>query len=477
MSIFSKITAAVISAAIAVSILSVPAFAKEVPFENASEAIQNIGAGWNLGNSLDSCGEWIALYTDNKPADYEKAWGNPVTTKKLISSVKAAGFNAVRFPVTWTDHTDQNGNIDKEWLDRVQEIVDWIIAEDMYCILNVHHDGGSDGWIEASSAGYKANSARFKGLWKNIAARFKNYDEKLMFESFNEVLDKNNNWISSDSEGFEAINKYNQLFVDTVRKTGGRNDERTLVVQTYAANGSTDAVLKNFVLPKDTVKNHLMVQVHCYDPQGFTTKDATWTKMTDEWGSSSDKSAIDSYFKKLSGYADKWGAPVIVGEFGSQDKSNEAERAEHAGYYVSTAGKYGIKCFWWDNGAENEYKIIDRNSGKKVCSKIVNALVKNAEKSTKASSDKLPAATLKGKLKDGKLTLTWNKIDGAYGYRVYKYDAKSGKYKQIAFIKSNKKTVTGLSKGSYKFKVVAVEQKNGKNKNGESSNALKVTIK
>ena len=235
-SLLKKAISAVICAAMLFTALAVPAEAAE-PIETAEKAVEAINAGWNLGNALDSCGEWIGLYTDGKPSSYETAWGNPVTAKKLITAVKKAGFNAVRVPVTWAEHIDDSGNIDKEWLDRVQEVVDYVLSQDMYCILNVHHDAGADGWLEASAECYKKNSKKFAALWKNIALRFRDCGGKLIFEGFNEMLDSNNSWTDAKAnDAYTAVNDFNQLFVDTGRKTGVNNAERNRMVQVYAVN-------------------------------------------------------------------------------------------------------------------------------------------------------------------------------------------------------------------------------------------------
>ncbi len=366
------ITTAISAAAacmLAVS-LSATAFAD---CESAQQASENINVGWNLGNTLDSKGDWI----NGGVSNYETAWGNPVINKELIAGVKAAGFNTIRLPVTWDAHVDANGNIDEAWLDRVQEVVDWILDEGLYCVLNVHHDGGSDGWLVASDDCIKGDAKRFKGLWTNIAERFKDYDERLIFESFNEVLDESDSWTTSrTAEGYAAVNELNQMFVDAVRKTGGNNTTRNLMLQTYSA-GSAAATFNNFELPDDTVDGHLLVQVHSYDPQGFTWTDATWTTMTDQWGDSSQIKVVEDLFSLLDRYSDKIGVPIIVGEFGAQSKNNDKERAEYAKCFISEGAKYGIKCFWWDNGGD--FKIIDRTTGKATAPTVVKALVNNAE--------------------------------------------------------------------------------------------------
>lgn len=329
-------------------------------FESADKAVESITVGWNLGNTLDSCGDWIEQYANGDPEAYETAWGNPVATKELITAVKNAGFNTVRVPVTWNQHIDAKGNIDKEWLDRVQEVVDYVISQDMYCVLNVHHDGGSDGWLVASASGYNTAKDRFGGLWKNIAERFKGYDEKLIFEAYNEILDASDRWNSTDAEGYKAANDFNQLFVDTVRATGGNNEQRNLMVQTYSG-ASTAATLDNFVLPKDKAKDHIIVQIHNYDPQGFTWKDATWTTMTDKW-SSEQEEHIEYLCEVLEDYSEELDAPFVIGEFGAMDKNNDAARAAYAEFFVTEAADHGVKCIWWDNGGAEEFMIFDRHN-------------------------------------------------------------------------------------------------------------------
>lgn len=344
-------------------------------FETAAAAAGNITVGWNLGNALDSCGEWIGLYTEGKPENYETAWGNPVTTKELITAVKNAGFNAVRVPVTWGEHIDGNGNIDEEWLDRVQQVVDYVISQDLYCVLNVHHDAGADGWLEASADCFKNSSKKFAGLWENIAVRFREYDDRLIFEGFNEMLDSKNSWGNAqESDAYKAVNDFNQLFVDTVRATGGNNAERNLMVQVYSGSCSEKA-LEGFVLPKDSAENHLIIQTHNYDPQGFTANDATWTTMTDEWGSDAEKAYFDELFQRLSRFSKEQGAPLIIGEFGACYKGNESSRKLYAEYFVKAARERGIKCFWWDTG---DMALFDRSAAKVKYPAIVEALTKNS---------------------------------------------------------------------------------------------------
>lgn len=348
--------------------------------ESAADAVKKMGAGYNIGNTFDSRGTWLSA---NAPvSQHETAWGNPQVTKKFVDSLADLGFDSIRLPVTWDFNTDKDGNVRKEWLKRIKEVVDWIIEDDMYCIINVHHDTGTDGWIHASANSYNSNNKRFAAIWEDIAEYFKDYDDRLLFECFNETLNDYNDWGATDSTSADYIRKYEQLFVDTVRATGGNNATRNLILNTYAAS-SGYSVVNNFKLPTDTVKGHMIMEVHNYDPAGFVRTEASWTTLRKTWGTSQDKTDIDNLMNYLSSRAKTLGVPVIIGEFGSMNKNNDDDRAKHAAYFVSAATKKGIPVFWWDNGndsaATEAFKLVDRNTGKCVHEKILKALIENAK--------------------------------------------------------------------------------------------------
>lgn len=342
-------------------------------FETASQAVDNIKVGWNLGNSLESNGEWIGLYTDAKPENYETAWGNPVTTPELIAAVKEAGFNAIRVPVTWYEHIDESGNIDSEWLERVQQVVDYVISQDMYCVINVHHDAGG-GWLRATPESYEKNHDLIFSLWQNIALHFKDYGEKLMFESFNEMLDAQGHWGGAGSaEEYKAHNDFNQLFVDAVRATGGNNTQRNLMVQVYSG-ACGDGALENFLLPKDSVQEHLIIQVHNYDPQPFTWTSVDYAEPTDQWGTKSDREAVTALFRKLEEFSHLQNVPVVMGECGADYKGNESTRKAYVEHFFDCAHKSGIKCFWWDTGA---MALFDRELCNEKYPEIIDIITKS----------------------------------------------------------------------------------------------------
>lgn len=343
-------------------------------FETADVCVANMKVGWNVGNSLDSTGSWI---NKNDPKSFETAWGNPVITQKLIHAVKEAGFGAVRVPVTYLDHMDENGKVDEQWLARVKEVVDYVIAEDMYCIINVHHDtgGGEEAWLRADGEMYENGmSDKYAYLWQQIAEYFKDYDGYLLFESFNEILDRNSNWGGSTQENYDVVNQLNQLFVDTIRKSGGNNAERNIIVLTYGAS-SANSQVSGFVVPKDTATNHLIAEVHIYDPSGFCNGvDSTWDN--------EDTQVLETIFARLNEkIITAQNVPMIIGEFGSQDKFESPEyteqRAEYAATFVRIAKRYGITCFWWDDGGS--MKVFARYLGEPCCKQVIEALVFAAE--------------------------------------------------------------------------------------------------
>lgn len=341
--------------------------------ELAKDAVSNMVVGWNLGNTFDSTGEWLK---GKDVASFETGWGNPAASPYLFEHLSELGFKAVRMPVTWHYHFDEQGNIDEAWMQRVEEVVNMILDNDMYCIINVHHDTGSDGWLRASTANYQENEEIVRALWTNIATRFEGYSDRLLFEGFNEMLDENSEWNKPGNDSLKAINMYNQLFVDAVRATGGNNATRNLIVNSYAG-ANNNYVLSGFEMPTDSVEGHLIAEVHSYCPWAFTSTEATWTTMTDVF-SDNLKPEVDEVVRQLDSHFLSKGIPCIIGEFGSENKGNLEEREKWAAYVISTAKEKGITCFYWDNGAS--YQIVSRYMTVSDAESIANVLVENANK-------------------------------------------------------------------------------------------------
>ena len=294
---------------------------------NAMELVKEMKAGWNLGNSLEC--------TDHKRTHevkrYETLWRNPVVTEEDIIAVKKAGFHTVRVPVTYYDHCDNNGNIDKEWLDRVEEVVNYVLKNDMYCVLTVHHDTGANAWITTNPQKLEKNSKILENLWKQISTRFQNYSYKLVFEGMNEILDSKNQWGESTAEDYNVVNELNQVFVDTVRKCGGNNANRFLVTNVYASSVSESAMAA-YKLPKDFAINRIIVDIHDYEKTAERQ---------------------DVVFNLINKYFISKNIPVIIGEYGINTTSGTSKSInEYVKNIISRASEKGITCFWWDDGTK-----------------------------------------------------------------------------------------------------------------------------
>lgn len=324
-----------------------------------TEAIlEDMGLGWNLGNSLDATG--------GSGLDTETSWSNPKTTQALIDKVKSLGFNTVRVPVSWGKHVSgDNYTIDSAWLARVKEVVDYCYKNDMYVILNIHHDTKSS--ESASGAGYYPRSSAYSSsekfvtsVWSQMAEYFKNYDYHLIFETLNEprLIGTGYEWwfnkwnIPSEvKDAIDCINKLNQKAVDTIRDTGSNNRGRLIMCPGYDAS-IDGATVSGFKLPTDTSgnKNRIAVSVHAYSPYNFAMNVDISNGATSTY-SSYIKDELKNLFSTLkSNFRDK-GIPVVIGEFGSTDKNNTAERVKWATDYTALAKKNNIPCVLWDNNA------------------------------------------------------------------------------------------------------------------------------
>ena len=311
-------------------------------FESAKDAVKNMGIGWNLGNTLDAND---ATKTWKTTEEHETCWGQPVTTPELLKMMKEAGFGAIRVPVTWYQEMDANGKVNDAWMKRVKEVVDYVIGNGMYCLLNVHHDTGADGgtfksWIKASSANYTANKDKYEGLWKQIAETFKDYDQHLLFEAYNEMLDEKNTWNEpvDKTDGYKAINDYAKSFVTVVRATGGNNAQRNLVVNTYSASNSS-AAMKALELPEET--GHIVFQIHNYP----NWKDESTTRQL-----------IDNLISDIKTNLISKGAPVIIGEYATFTTwpadldyyEKDRKLALYAmDYFIKKTKEAGIGTFYW----------------------------------------------------------------------------------------------------------------------------------
>ncbi len=305
------------------------------------EITEDMEIGWNVGNSLDSTG-----YKGTDIMGYEQAWGNPAVTQELIDTAKAKGFNTIRVPVTWYEHLDDSNTIDPAWLARVKEVVDYAYNQDMYVILNVHHEE----WINRAdlATAYDEMSAKLTRIWEQIASYFKDYDQHLIFEGMNEPraagTDHEWGYGVSDAE-FDVINKLGADFVNTVRSIDSPyKDTRLLMVPCYCASCDVN-VYENLVVPDD---DYIAVSLHAYSPYNFAmNSEMPSHEFTDAY-----KTELNAILTNMRNtYIDK-DIPVIIGEFGTSNFNNTEDRCEWAEYYIGTAKKYGIPCVLWDNNCD-----------------------------------------------------------------------------------------------------------------------------
>ena len=345
---------------------------------NQSQIVEAMGPGWNLGNQLESV-------TDNVPE--ETNWGNPVITEKLIQSVKAAGFKSIRIPVSYFAKIDDDKDytINSKWLDRVQEVVNYCIKNDLYAVINIHGDGYNTidgGWLLCNGKNQTEIKKKYKKVWKQIAERFKNYDEHLLFESMNEEFD--GSYSEPNKEYYQNINDYNQIFVDTVRKTGDNNTKRWLIIPGWNTNIDYTAGDYGFKLPTDQYRNksidkeeqRIMISVHYYSPWDFCGGE---NGVITQWGNEADDpsktstTCDETYMKNQlnlmkTTFADK-GYPVFIGEYGSinktsYDSENEYYRAYFARKLCQLSRKNGCIPMYWDNGYNgvHGFGLFDRTT-------------------------------------------------------------------------------------------------------------------
>lgn len=362
-----KIFAAIATAAIIVSSLAgcgadgqsnseAAAQAGEMREISSMELVKDMGLGWNLGDTLDVCqadrdGDGVVNehVGEGEKVD-ETLWGNPFATRELFTALKEDGISSVRIPVTWRDHIDDKGNIDKDWLDRVQEVVDYAYSQDMYVILNVHHDGGGDpkfgAWIiEGAKNNKDATLEKYKNLWMQIAERFENYGDKLVFESMNEVGFDG----LSDDQSFGLLNEFNQEFVDLIRKSGGNNGKRHLLIAGYWTDIERSCK-PLFKMPSDP-ENRCILSVHYYTPWEFCT-----TNIHNTWGTDAEVKQMENLYGKLKTTFIDNSVPVIVGEYAASG-NDKASCVLFIEKMTGLCKEYGIAPFYWDNGGQ-----VNRNT-------------------------------------------------------------------------------------------------------------------
>lgn len=362
----------------------------EIPESEALAFVEDMQLGWSLGNTFDASNCNAA-----NELDYEKAWNGVMTEKEMIHAVAEAGFRTIRIPVSWHNHVDENDQISQAWMNRVQEVVDWAVEEELYVILNIHHDN-EEGFLYPSYDQLERSKEYVGNVWGQIAERFADYDEKLIFEVMNEprqVETDHEWWINVNTETgkecIDAVNQLNQAGVDAIRGNGeGYNSSRYIMVPGYCASPEF-ALADGFALPVDTgtAQNRILVSVHAYTPYNFALAGENDQNSTDAFSVSDGKGTgeIDSFMLRLyEKYVSK-GIGVVIGEFGARAKQNNVEaRKEYAAYYVAAARHYGMTACWWDNnafgGSGENFGLLRRTKSEFLFPEIVAQMVYYSEK-------------------------------------------------------------------------------------------------
>lgn len=328
----------------------------------ALEATRLMGNGINLGNTLEACDNNVGIKT-NTPLSYETHWGQPKTTQAMIDGMKAAGFDTIRIPVAWMTNAthlyEGDYTIDADYMDRVEEVVRYARKAGMYVIINDHWDGGWYGMFGSESAETRALAMEaYKGMWQQIAERFRDYSDYLIFESANEELggrfDENSPLYCSDSvvtylnddERYALTNEINQTFVDVVRATGGNNATRLLLIAGYSTN-IDQTCDDRFQMPKDTADSKLMVSVHYYDPWSYCG--ASSAASATKWGTVSDYEYMDQQLAKMTKFTEA-GYGVVIGEYGAlpcSDGLKDNTLAYHTAF-LDACTKYNLTNCLWD---------------------------------------------------------------------------------------------------------------------------------
>lgn len=362
--------------ALCIALASMPANA-----QSKKEAIafaESMAVGWNLGNNLDAHIEGVSN---------ETCWGNPAATQKLFDNLKKAGISTVRIPVTWLGHIG-NGpeyHIEKAWLDRVAEVAGYAKKAGLKAIINIHHDGvanngkiGDYSWLDITAAAKDETKnqeiqKQLAMVWMQIATRFQNEGDWLIFETLNEIQD--GNWgaginTTDGGQQYRVLNEWNQLCVDVIRATGGQNTTRYIGIPSYVAQPGL--AVQYLRIPDDETPNRIMVAVHMYDPWDFAG-----SAKVNEWGHTAKQHFTNGeaeYISTLNSLVNKFvrkGIPVYLGEYGCVHRNNakdEAFRKYYLEYTIKALRDRHIPLLVWDNGkkayGEEAFGLMEHSQGK-----------------------------------------------------------------------------------------------------------------
>ncbi len=318
-----------------------------------------LGNGINLGNTMEAYGH-ATLGAAATVSSYETYWGQPETTAEMIMGMKNCGFDTIRIPISWTNMMDyENGNytIDTAYLDRVEEIVNYALDAEMFVIINDHWDGAWWGKFGSSTEATRQEAwTIYESIWTQVAERFADYPDMLIFESANEELGDslNANTVCTDSgslsedECYETANAINQKFIDIVRSSGGNNANRFLLIAGY----NTDITLTcddRYKMPADTVEGKLFISVHYYTPWNYCG-----AENQSRWGTKADYAQMDELLAMMTKYT-QMGYGVIIGEYAAlpiydndtATSTLKENTAEFTSYFLDNCDIYNYCPVLW----------------------------------------------------------------------------------------------------------------------------------
>lgn len=305
------------------------------------DLVSEMGVGWNLGNSFDVT------------ARDKTFWGNPLPTEAIIDQVAQRGFRTIRIPITWGPHQEETApfTIESAYLDRINTVVDYAFENQMHVIINVHHDND---WANPVSEASENARERLGSLWTQVANRFEIYNDSLLFEVLNEPREEGSplEWQGGTLQGRAYVNQYTKAALDAIRATGGNNENRHVMVPTWAAS-TIPVAMDDLVVPNNDPK--VIISLHTYFPWPFAGQ------AEEPWGSAQDRAELEAEFDRI---RNKWiveeQRPVILGEWGSIADNDINQRLDYSNFYVSEAAKRGLLTVVWDDGGM--FGMFDRHA-------------------------------------------------------------------------------------------------------------------
>ncbi len=300
----------------------------------AMAAVAAMQPSWNLGNTLDAIPD-------------ETSWGNPPVTKALFDKIRSQGFRSVRIPVTWSGHQPAAApySIDPQFMARVKQVVGWAQADGLFVVLNVHHDSWQ--WIAKLATDHDNVLARFTATWSQIADAFKGASAKVLFESVNEPAFDN----ATAAQKTQLLNELNTTFHSIVRKSGGGNATRLLILPTLSCTPGKQQMDDLATTIGSLHDPNLVATVHYYSFWPFSVNIAGYTR----FDAAVLKDLTDTFAGMRAELVAK-GIPVYVGEYGllgypDHFHPDVVERGEALKYFEALGHEAridGVTTALWD---------------------------------------------------------------------------------------------------------------------------------